>query len=188
MSARITSTRRRPSAGFALALLALLVATTGTATAAGLLITSKQIKDGTIQAVDISKAAQSQLQHKKKANPFEGTWKVTITRTEAGAPPPFSAYVSFGAGHTAAEVNQNNQSTALGSWVEAGARQIRYTVTRFRFSPTGAYVGTLTPIETDTLGATGNAFDGTSTVEVRNANGDVIANGAANTHGIRISP
>ncbi len=85
-------------------------------------------------------------------------------------------------------MNQNNQSTALGSWTALADRQLRYTVTRFRFSPTGAYIGTLTPLETDTLDASGDAFDGTSTVEVRNTTGDVIANGTATTHGVRVSP
>jgi hypothetical protein len=45
---------RKPSPALAVALIALFVALGGTATAGGLLITSRQIKNGTIQAVDIN--------------------------------------------------------------------------------------------------------------------------------------
>lgn len=51
---------RRPSPGLLLGILALVVAMTGSAVAASL-ITSKQIKDGTIQTKDISKKARAQL-------------------------------------------------------------------------------------------------------------------------------
>jgi hypothetical protein len=50
----------KPSGSLAVAFLALLIATSGSAVAASL-ITSKQIKDGTIQVKDISKTARAQL-------------------------------------------------------------------------------------------------------------------------------
>jgi hypothetical protein len=52
---------RRPSAALVVALLALFVALGGTATAAKLLITTKQIKDGTIRVVDINAKARKEL-------------------------------------------------------------------------------------------------------------------------------
>jgi hypothetical protein len=52
---------RRPSAALVIALLALFVALGGTAAAAKLLITSEEIKDGTIRVVDINKKARKQL-------------------------------------------------------------------------------------------------------------------------------
>jgi hypothetical protein len=52
--------RFRPSGSMVVALLALVMATTGSAVAAAL-ITSKQIKDGTIQTRDISKKAKRAL-------------------------------------------------------------------------------------------------------------------------------
>src|SRR3954451_8204349 len=55
--------RLRPSGSMLVALLALVMATTGSAVAASL-ITSKQIKDGTIQTKDISKKAQKSLKGK----------------------------------------------------------------------------------------------------------------------------
>jgi len=55
---------RKPSPASALSLIALFVALAGTATAGGLLITSKQIKDGTIQLIDVSKKARAELEGK----------------------------------------------------------------------------------------------------------------------------
>src|SRR4051812_39725336 len=52
---------RRPSPSMLVALSALFVALAGTGTAATLLITSAQIKDGTIQLVDMSAKARSEL-------------------------------------------------------------------------------------------------------------------------------
>jgi hypothetical protein len=58
--------RYRPSGSMLVALLALVMATTGSAVAASL-ITSKQIKNGTIQTADISKKAQKSLKGKTGA-------------------------------------------------------------------------------------------------------------------------
>jgi hypothetical protein len=52
--------QRRPSGSMVVAVLALVLATSGSAVAASV-ITSKQIKDGTIQAKDISKRARAQI-------------------------------------------------------------------------------------------------------------------------------
>jgi Collagen triple helix repeat (20 copies) len=52
--------RHRPSGSMLVAVLALLIATTGSAVAASL-ITGKQIKDGTIQKKDLSKSARAGL-------------------------------------------------------------------------------------------------------------------------------
>jgi hypothetical protein len=56
----------KPSGSLAVAFIALLVAMSGSAVAASL-ITSKQIKDGTIQVKDISKTARAQLTAKASA-------------------------------------------------------------------------------------------------------------------------
>lgn len=53
---------RRPSASLVVAILAIVIATAGTASATTALITSNQIKNGTIRLVDISKKARKALQ------------------------------------------------------------------------------------------------------------------------------
>jgi len=53
--------RRRPSPAMVVALIALLMSLGGTATAAGMLITSKDIRNGTIRLVDLNKKTRKQL-------------------------------------------------------------------------------------------------------------------------------
>ena len=53
--------RRRPSPSLIVAMLALLVSLGGTATAAHLLITSRDIQDGTIRLVDLNAATKASL-------------------------------------------------------------------------------------------------------------------------------
>src|SRR5262249_52155568 len=55
------SRRFRPSPAMAVAMLALLVSLGGSAAAAHVLITSQDIKDGTIRLVDISPGAKNSL-------------------------------------------------------------------------------------------------------------------------------
>src|SRR3712207_2655273 len=57
----------RSSPAMTLAALALFVALAGTSTAAGLLITSSQIKNGTIRLVDINKTARAKLKGQQGA-------------------------------------------------------------------------------------------------------------------------
>ena len=151
MSARARSFLPRPSPGVALAVLALIVALTGTATAAGVLVTSKQIKDGTIQTVDISKSAQAQLRRAgSNGNSIEGAWKLAVTRAGV-TPPTFQGYVTFAAGGSLVEVNPLNQSAGVGVWTKLPNHQYRWTFSRFRFSPAGVLTGSVTVVETDTL-------------------------------------
>ncbi len=55
---------RRPSASLVVAVLAIVIATAGTASATTALITSRQIKNGTIRLVDINKKARKALHGK----------------------------------------------------------------------------------------------------------------------------
>ncbi len=81
MSERRNRFIRKLSPAMVLSMLALAVALTGTATAAGVLVTSKQIKNGTIQTVDISKSAQAEMKRTAShGNSVEGSWIVTVTR------------------------------------------------------------------------------------------------------------
>ena len=56
-------------------------------------MTSKQIKDGTIQMVDVSKQARSQLSGGGvQGHVLEGTWRFTATRVGL-TPPTFTGFV-----------------------------------------------------------------------------------------------
>ena len=175
-----------PSLG--VAILALFVALAGSATAAGLLVTSKQIKDGTIQMVDISKQAQGQLKAgDAQGHGIEGAWRLTVTRVGL-TPPTFTGFVTFAAGGSVVEINPLNQSTGVGVWTKLANHQYRWTFTRFRFSPAGVAVATATAVETDTLSQDAESFDGASTVEIRDLDGNLIGSGTATTHATRVHP
>jgi hypothetical protein len=75
--------RYRPSGSMLVALLALVMATTGSAVAASL-ITSKQIKDGTIQTADISKKARTGLKGQRGAAGAQGPQGVTGAKGDKG--------------------------------------------------------------------------------------------------------
>jgi hypothetical protein len=76
--------RYRPSGSMLVALLALVMATTGSAVAASL-ITSAQIKNGTIQTTDISKKAQKALKGKRGAIGPQGAQGPQGAKGDTGA-------------------------------------------------------------------------------------------------------
>ena len=67
MSARLRQRLRRPSPSLLVAMVALLVSLGGTATAAGVLITSNDIKDGTIRLADLSATTKQSLHSYSKS-------------------------------------------------------------------------------------------------------------------------
>jgi hypothetical protein len=75
--------RYRPTGSMLVALLALVMATTGSAVAASL-ITSKQIKNGTIQTTDISKKAQTALKGNRGATGAQGALGPQGTKGDTG--------------------------------------------------------------------------------------------------------
>jgi hypothetical protein len=157
------------SPAMVLAVLALVVALSGTATAAGLLVTSKQIKDGTIQTVDISKSAQAQLKSRgSTGNTVEGSWIVTVTRVNppANVPPTFDSLMTFDPGGGLTETS--NTGTALrgpahGVWERIDGRSYATTMLFFRFNPqTGAFLGTQKVNRTMRLSQDGQTFEAVS--------------------------
>ena len=159
---------RKLSPAMVLALLALVVALSGTATAAGLLVTSKQIKDGTIQTVDISKSAQAQLKSTgSTGNTVEGSWIVSVTRVNppANVPPTFESLMTFDPGGSLTEAS--NTGTALrgpahGVWERIDGRSYATTMLFFRFNPqTGAFLGTQ-KVSTMRLSQDGQTFEAVS--------------------------
>src|SRR3977135_3105610 len=75
--------RHRPSGSMLVALLALVMATTGSAVAASL-ITSKQIKDGTIQTKDTPKSARPNLKGQPGAAGAQGLQGVAGAKGDKG--------------------------------------------------------------------------------------------------------
>jgi hypothetical protein len=154
---------RKPTPALGVAMLALLIALGGT-------------------------AAAGQLRDAGYSQGIEGAWRITVTQAGPGAAPPFEGLLAFSDGGTLVEVNQRNQSTAVGAWEKIDEHHYHWTFTRFRFNASGTFTGTVTAVEDDTLDQAKDAFDGVSTVEFRDAAGNVIGGGPATVHGTRIDP
>lgn len=173
----------RPSPALALGMIALVVALTGSATAAGLLVTSKQIKDGTIQTVDISKAAQTQLKSASSGNSIEGTWVITVTRLNPppGVPATFKSLMTFAAGGGLVETSSTGttrRGPAHGVWERIAGRMYATTMVLFRFDPvTGAFLGTQKVNRTMRLSQDGQTFEGVSLATQFDPAGNVVLGG-----------
>jgi hypothetical protein len=117
---------KRPSASMVVALIALVMAMGGSAVAASL-ITSKQIKNGTIQTADISKKAQNALKGKTGATGPAGPAGPAGAQGPAGVAGPKGdkgdkgdtgaaafkewAHISFGSGNPAVATSSNSNVT-----------------------------------------------------------------------------
>ncbi len=190
MFARIGRLLPRPSPAAALAMLALTVALTGTAGAAGVLVTSRHIQDGTIQTVDISKAAQAQLKRDETTgNSIEGSWSITVTRVDPppGLPATFESLMTFAAGGGLVESSSTGtrgRGPAHGVWEQIrGRERIRdglyaTTMLLFRFDPvTGALLGSQKVNRTMQLSEDGQTFRAVSIATQYDATGNVVLGG-----------
>ena len=184
MSERRTNFLRKLSPAMVLAMLALVVALSGTATAAGPFVTSKQIKNGTIQTVDISKNAQAQLKRtQSNGNSVEGSWTVTVTRLNPppNVPPTFKSLMTFAAGGGLIETSNTGttlRGPAHGVWERINGRSYATTMLFFRFNPqTGAFLGTQKVNRTMRLSQDGHTFAAVSLAAQYDPDGVLILGG-----------
>ena len=183
MSERCNHFLRKLSPATVLAMLALAVALSSTATAAGVLVTSKQIKDGTIQTVDISKAAQKQLNGEASGSSVEGSWLITVTRVNPppGMPTTFQSLMTFAAGGGLTETSSTGttrRGPAHGVWERISGRTYATSMTLFRFDPsTGAFLGTQRVDRTMELSQDGQSFEGVSLATLFDPAGNVVLGG-----------
>jgi len=110
--------RFRPSGSMLVATLALVMATTGSAVAASL-ITTKQIKNGTIQTKDISKKARKALKGQRGLQGVQGVQGVQGDKGDRGDPAAIAYGFIFSNG-TVSRATPNVTSTwnAAQSWYE----------------------------------------------------------------------
>ena len=173
---------RRLSPAMVLALVALVVALSGTATAAGLLVTSKQDKDGTIQTVDISKSAQAQLK-RAEGDGVEGSWIVTVMRVNPPPNVPATFQVADDLRPRRRHDRNEQHGTTLrgpahGSWERIDGRLYATTMVFFRFDPqTGAFAGTQKVNRTMRLSQDAQTFEAVSLVTQYDPDGVVTVSG-----------
>lgn len=118
-----------------------------------------------------------------QAGKLEGTWRVEITSVNCttgipSAAPPILALNTYVHGGSMLETGNGSffRSPGHGSWQHVGGRNFIATLTFFRFSSTGTFVGTARATRSITVGDDDNVFTATSAVELLNADGIVFAN------------
>jgi hypothetical protein len=182
MSARTNRLPRNLPPVMVLAMLALVVALTGTATAGGV-------------ARGKSKSVQKRLNDGEAAgNSIDGSWVVTVTRVNppANVPPTFKSLMTFDRGGGLTETSNTGttlRSPAHGVWERIDGRAYATTMVFFGFNPqTGAFLGTQRVNRTMRLSQDGQTFEAVSLAAQYDAD-DILTIGGlhATESGERIS-
>jgi len=120
---------------------------------------------------------------------IEGTWLTSVTpvNCETGAPvgPAFTGILSFNKGGTMSGTSTVAPSV-FGVWSRSGGwENYTFAFTNLRYNSSGAFVGSQIVRQTVTLGASGDAFASSGTVDTLDANGNKVGAGCANSTGVR---
>lgn len=120
---------------------------------------------------------------------IEGTWRTSVTpiNCQSGAPvaPAFPGLLSFNKGGTLAGTS-TVAASAFGIWGrEGGWDKYSFAFTNFRYNASGTFIGTQTVRQAAKLSATGSELTSTGSVEIFDANGNLIGTGCAAATGTR---
>ena len=127
---------------------------------------------------------------------IQGVWRTMVTGVDCqtGVPlgPPFAGLFTFNNGGTMSEYGIGpGSSPALrspghGLWEhEQSWQDYSYTFTYYRYDASGVFIGSQKVTSALELGASGDEFTANSTVEILDANGNVIATFCAVNAGTR---
>jgi hypothetical protein len=135
---------------------------------------------------------QESSEHSAQARKLEGTWltQVTIRNCQTGDPirsvQSLTTYVRGGTLlETSNAVSSALRSTGQGVWRHKGGRRYAATFMIFRFNPDGSFAGTARITQNIKLSRGGDELNVTTTLEVLDANGTVIATVCATATGTR---
>ena len=120
---------------------------------------------------------------------LQGTWytTVTIVNCDTGAPTPavFPGILTFNKGETMSGTSTVAPSV-FGVWSRTGGwENYAFAFTNFRYSSTGVFIGSQVVRQTVTLGASGNEFVSSGTVEFLDTSGNKNGAGCAKATGVR---
>ena len=122
-------------------------------------------------------------------NRIVGTWQTLVTprncQTGVQVAPAFPGLLTFNRGGTLTGTS-TVVSTVYGVWNRNRfVQSYSFAFISLRYSPAGAFIGTQKVRQTAELGASGNDFTTTGTVEVLDASGNIIATGCSTSTGTR---
>jgi hypothetical protein len=127
---------------------------------------------------------------------IQGVWRTMVTgvNCQTGDPlgPPFAGLFTFNIGGTMSEygigpgASPALRSPGHGVWQHAqGWQDYSYAFTFYRYNSSGVFIGSQKVTSALELGASGDEFTARSTVEILDANGNVIATFCAVNAGTR---
>ena len=106
-----------------------------------------------------------------------GSWEATVNR--GPVLPPLTSYHTFTGDHTMIESGSDTlfRSPSYGVWQYVGNRTYATTMVQHRFSPAGAYIGSLKVNANRRVSADGETYVAVAVNTVRDADGNVIGSG-----------
>ena len=118
-----------------------------------------------------------------------GTWQTVVTprncATGATVAPAFPGILTFTEGETLTGTS-TAVTSVYGVWErEEGRRNYSFAFLSLRYNASGVFIGTQKVRQTAELGADGNSFTSTGTVEILDVNGNTIGNGCSTSTGTR---
>ncbi|MBA3715954.1 MAG: hypothetical protein H0W76_26485 [Pyrinomonadaceae bacterium] len=136
---------------------------------------------------------QESSEHSAQARRLEGTWltQITIRNCRTGDPiGNIQSLITYVRGGTVVETSNGAspafRSTGQGVWRHNGGRRYAAKFMFFRFNPDGSFAGTSKIMQDIKLSRDGDELNITLTLEVLDANNNVIATVCATATGTRL--
>jgi len=143
-------------------------------------------------------SGQTADENQLSARTIQGVWRTMVTPVDCttGDPiaPPFNGLFTFNKGGTMSEYGISPgqmQTPALrspghGVWQRENSSNYSFTFIFYRYDASGIFIGSQKITAALLLGASGNEFTTHSTIEIFDANGNLIATGCATAAGTRL--
>ena len=160
--------------------------TAGTIFALLMLVGSAQLS---VFGQDAKNESSEESTQKSSGRNIVGTWQTVVTprncQTNEPVAPAFPGLLTFNEGETLTGTS-TALSSVYGVWERrSGRRTFSFAFISLRYSPTGTFIGTQEVRQTMTLGASGNDFTTTGSVEILDVNGTTIGTGCVTSTGTR---
>ena len=110
--------------------------------------------------------------------------RATVRRVRRSHP-RFREFLTFNEGETLTGTS-TAVTSVYGVWErEEGRRNYSFAFLSLRYNASGVFIGTQKVRQTAELSANGNEFTSTGTIEILDANGNVVGNGCSTSTGTR---
>jgi hypothetical protein len=142
-------------------------------------------------------SAQTAAENESSARTIQGVWRTIVTpvdcTTGGELAPAFPGLFTFHKGGTMSEFGINlsvGQTPALrspghGLWHRENSSNYSFAFIFYRYDASGIFIGSQKITASLLLGASGNDFTTNSTIEIFDANDNLIASGCATAVGTR---